>query len=192
VLFAVGALLLLLSFFPFFLLETFSAREAGAKGKRTDFFTSQFSIMELTARLTADAVMATAKGGAQVLNFNVVDNDSYKPKGASKYKKLSTFFACSYWQGGKVQSVLRKGAIVTLQGRVGSKAYLKNNGEPASELTFHVNGFKVVQFAKIQEQQGKPRPEFKITAEEAEFTDVIAGRKKALSTDSSEDDDLPF
>lgn len=115
--------------------------------------------MELTARLTEDAIEATAKGGAKVLNFTVVDNDAYKPKGAKEFKKVSTFFSCSYWQGGQVAQVLRKGAIITLQGRIGARPYLRGNGEPASELTFHVNNFKVVQYAKRPGEAAQTLPE---------------------------------
>jgi single-strand DNA-binding protein len=146
----------------------------GSKGIGTDFLLKILK-MELTGRLTGDAV-SSAVGDKNVLNFSVADNDSYKPKGALEYKKITTFFACSLWQSGKVQQVLRKGTIVTMQGRMGTKAYLTKKGEPASELTFHVNGFKVVAFAKKEE----------------EFTDVVANKKREFKKDEPEDDDLPF
>jgi len=107
--------------------------------------------MELTGRLTADAVVATVAENKQVVNFRIADNESYKPKGATTYKQITTYFACAYWLSTKVAKVLLKGTIVTLKGRVGSKAYLTKKGEPASELTFHVDGVKVVQFNKKQE-----------------------------------------
>lgn len=106
--------------------------------------------MELTGRLTADAVVTTV-ADKQVVNFRIADNESYKPKGATTYTQITTYFACAYWLSAKVAGVLLKGAIVTLKGRVGSKAYLTKKGEPASELTFHVDGVKVVQFAKKTE-----------------------------------------
>lgn len=106
--------------------------------------------MEFTGRLTKDAVVATT-AGKQVVNFGLADNDTYKPKGSDSYTKITTFFSCAYWQSVKVASVLRKGTIVTVKGRVGAKAYLSKLGEPKAELTFHVDGFKIVAFARKPE-----------------------------------------
>ena len=40
--------------------------------------------MEITARLTGDAIVSTVKNDRQVVNFNVAINDSYKAKGSNE------------------------------------------------------------------------------------------------------------
>ena len=39
--------------------------------------------MELTGRVTADAVVSTTKSGKEVVEFSIAINDYYKPKGAT-------------------------------------------------------------------------------------------------------------
>ncbi len=60
-------------------------------------FILKFTVMEITARVTADAKVNTLKDERQVVNFNVAINDSYKPKDGREIKKMATFIQCAYW-----------------------------------------------------------------------------------------------
>jgi single-strand DNA-binding protein len=60
--------------------------------------------MEITARLTGDAIVSTLKNKKQVLNFNVAINDSYRPKGSTESTKTVTYVQCSYWITQQLQS----------------------------------------------------------------------------------------
>ncbi|WP_018613159.1 single-stranded DNA-binding protein [Segetibacter koreensis] len=53
--------------------------------------------MEITARITKDAVVSKLKDEREVVNFTVAINDYYKPKNSSEGKKITTFVNCSYW-----------------------------------------------------------------------------------------------
>ena len=46
--------------------------------------------MEITARLTGDAIVSTGKNDRQLVNFNVSINDSYKAKGNKEGTKMVT------------------------------------------------------------------------------------------------------
>ena len=99
--------------------------------------------MEIIARITADAVVKTLKDERQVVNFSVVINDSYKPKGATEVTKIVTYFDCSYWTNPGIAKYLRKGTLVELYGRIGVNAYTNLQGEAKASLRFHVNNLKL-------------------------------------------------
>ena len=44
--------------------------------------------MELTGRITADAVIRTVKEEKQVVSFSIAINEYYKPKGATEGKEI--------------------------------------------------------------------------------------------------------
>lgn len=99
--------------------------------------------MEITARLTGDAIISTVKNDRQVVNFNVAINDSYKAKGSSEVTKLVTYAKCDYWVNPGIAQYLTKGSLVELQGRVGVNAYIGKDGTAKAALTFHVNSIKL-------------------------------------------------
>jgi single-strand DNA-binding protein len=99
--------------------------------------------MEITARLTGDAIVNTVKNDRQVVNFNVAINDSYKAKGSSEVTKIVTYAKCDYWVNPGVAQYLTKGTLVELQGRVGVNAYMGKDGTAKATLTFHVNTIKL-------------------------------------------------
>lgn len=99
--------------------------------------------MEMTARLTGDAKISTLKNDKQVVNFNVVINDSYKAKGSAEPTKIATYVQCDYWVNPGIAQYLTKGTLVELQGRVGVNVYKANDGEAKATLTFHVNTIKL-------------------------------------------------
>jgi single-strand DNA-binding protein len=104
--------------------------------------------MEITGRIVKNAVMRKIGNDKQVVNFSIVINDSYKPKGSSEYKEITTFIDCSYWMSAKVAEWLKKGALVQLFGRIGLSTYISHDGKALGSLTFHINSLKILVFAK--------------------------------------------
>lgn len=70
--------------------------------------------MELTGRLTANAIVSTLKDERQVVNFTIAINDYYKPKGATEVKQVTQYVRCSYWQNTTVAQRLSKGTVVEI------------------------------------------------------------------------------
>ncbi len=99
--------------------------------------------MEITGRLTANAKASELKDGRKVVNFSIVLNDSYKPKGSEEVKKITTFVNCSYWKNPGIAEYLTKGALVELFGRIGVNAWKNAEGEAKAGLTLHVNNIKL-------------------------------------------------
>src|SRR4051812_1988979 len=104
--------------------------------------------MEITARITKDAVVSQLKDDRQVINFTVAINDYYKPKNSAEGKKITTYINCSYWLTSKIIERLTKGTLVELSGRIGVNAYVDLQGEARATLTFHVNTIKFHGLAK--------------------------------------------
>lgn len=119
----------------------------------------------ITGKLTADATVKTLESGKEVVRFSIVDDDSYKPKGSDERVKIATFFNCSYWFNTNVTKILRKGAVVQLNGRLSARGYTTNTGDTGASLDFHTNYINVLSYAAKKEgetnaattsQQGKP------------------------------------
>lgn len=104
--------------------------------------------MEITGRVTADALVQKRDGGKEVVNFSIAINDRYKPKGSSEYKEVATFINCSYWLSSKVGEWIKKGAFVQVTGRIGMHVYINSEGNPIGSLDFHVDSIKILMFAK--------------------------------------------
>lgn len=64
--------------------------------------------MEITGRLTADAVVQKVNSEKQVVNFSIAINDNYKPKGSTEVKEVVTYIDCSYWLNAKTAQWLKK------------------------------------------------------------------------------------
>lgn len=112
--------------------------------------------MEITGRLTADAQVNKAGEDRQVVNFSIAINDSYKPKGSSEFKEITTYINCSYWLNPKSVEWLKKGALVQLSGRIGFNVYNNMDGKAMGSLTFHINTLKMLAFAKKEQQNEIP------------------------------------
>lgn len=108
--------------------------------------------MEITGRLTRDAVVAKTAKDREVVNFSIAVNDTYKAKGSAEAVKIVTYIDCSYWLSSGVAQWLKKGAMVELYGRVGVNAYLNSEGKAAASLTFHTSNIKILVF--ISDAQG--------------------------------------
>ena len=129
--------------------------------------------MEISGRITKDAVTAKVSNDREVVNFSIAINDSYRPKGADELKKIVTYIDCSYWMGSKMAQWLKKGTVVELFGRIGMNVYNNAEGKALGSLTFHTSNIKILVFPKTDN-----------TAE------VPAVQKKNAPKD--EPDDLPF
>ncbi len=97
--------------------------------------------MEITGRLTADAVVRTVKGDKKVVGFTVAVNDRFMVDG--EQREVSTFFDCGYFRTEKIAPFLKKGNVVQVFGRVGINAYMGNDGQPKAGLNFHVSDIKL-------------------------------------------------
>lgn len=129
--------------------------------------------MEISGRITKDAVTAKVSNDREVVNFSIAINDSYRPKGTDELKKIVTYIDCSYWMGSKMAQWLKKGTIVELFGRIGLNVYNNAEGKALGSLTFHTSNIKILVFPKAENSSSLP-----------------AVQKK--NTDQDSPDDLPF
>lgn len=129
--------------------------------------------MEISGRITKDAVTAKISNDREVVNFSIAINDSYRPKGTSELKKIVTYIDCSYWMGSKMAQWLKKGTMVELFGRIGLNVYNNAEGKALGSLTFHTSNIKILVFPKTESASSIP-----------------AVQKK--NTVNNEPDDLPF
>ncbi len=105
--------------------------------------------MVLIGRLTKDAVVAQLKDDRQVVNFILVVNDGYKPKGHTEWVNLTTFFNCAYWISTKIAERLKKGNLIEVSGRMFVTTYKDMSGEAKASINFHVDSIKVHQQMKV-------------------------------------------
>ena len=98
--------------------------------------------MNITGRLTRDAEVRTTSQDKQVVNFSVATNDSYRNKQGERIEQ-TTYFDCSYWITPSVAKLLTKGTLVELSGRVSTRAWTGNDGEPRAGLNFHTSQIKL-------------------------------------------------
>lgn len=130
----------------------------------------------ITGRLTGEAKTKETKSGKKVTEFTVVLNDSYRPKGQDERVQLSTFYQCTYWGSPKVAPYLKKGTIVTLNGRIGASAWTNKEGKAVATLTCTVFNLKILA-SPIKEHVA-------IEAKKQTESEVKQG--------NADDDDLPF
>jgi single-strand DNA-binding protein len=99
--------------------------------------------MEITGRITADAVIKNLTDGRKLVSFDLAINDYYQTRTGEK-KEVATFFDCSYWITTKIAQYLTKGSIVAVYGRIGFYAYKDKDGNPHGALQFHVNNIRFI------------------------------------------------
>jgi single-strand DNA-binding protein len=97
--------------------------------------------MEITGRLTADAVTRMVSGDRKVTGFTLAVNDSYMSGGEKK--EVATFVECSYWLGTGIAPYLKKGGIVQVYGHIGVNAWISSDGEAKGSITMHVSDVKM-------------------------------------------------
>lgn len=106
--------------------------------------------MEFTGRITADAKISTVKGDKEVVNFSVAINDRYRAKGSTETKEFTTFINVAWWMGTGIAKILRKGAIVTITGRIYTNAYNDMNGNAKASINCHASEIKLVHSKKTE------------------------------------------
>ena len=74
--------------------------------------------MEFTGRITADAKTNVVKGGKEVVQFSLAINDRYRSKGSTEVKEFTTYIEVAWWMNTGIAKILRKGAIVSVSGRI--------------------------------------------------------------------------
>ncbi|MBS7253341.1 single-stranded DNA-binding protein [Flavobacterium branchiicola] len=129
--------------------------------------------MEITGRLTRDAVVVKTAKDRQVVNFSIAVNDTYKTKDSNEVKKIVTFIDCSYWLTAGIAQWLKKGALVELFGRIGVNAYINSEGKAVASLTFHTSNIKILVFV-------------------SDTQPVQANAVPAKNSKKEQPDDLPF
>lgn len=128
--------------------------------------------MELTGRVTANAVVRTTGTGKEVVSFSLAYNERYKAADGEK-KVITDYYQCSYWLGSGIAKLLTKGTLVTLTGRPTANAWLKD-GQPVASLQFNTRKVQIHAF-------GKQEP-----------GNVVAMNAPAPVATTGTDDDLPF
>lgn len=98
--------------------------------------------MNITGRVTADAQVRNVSNSKTVVNFSVAINDSYKNKAGERIEQ-TTYFDCAYWLSPKVATILTKGAVVELTGKVSARAWTGSDGQPHAGLNFNTSQIKL-------------------------------------------------
>ncbi|MDM1047677.1 single-stranded DNA-binding protein [Sphingobacterium hotanense] len=98
--------------------------------------------MNIIGRLTRDAEVRPLSNSKQVVNFSIATNDNYRNKQGERVEQ-TTYFDCAYWISPKVATLLTKGTLVELTGRVSTRAWVNKEGEPRAGLNFHTSQIKL-------------------------------------------------
>lgn len=146
--------------------------------------------MEITGRLTGDAVVRTLSDERQVVNFSLAVSESYKAKNGERVTNTE-FFDCSYWMGVGIAPYLTKGSIVELAGRVSVRAWIDGEGQAKAGLNFHTSKITLHggNSANTAAQEGKPTAKESAKASPAK---VEVHEAIVVNSGGTPDDDLPF
>jgi single-strand DNA-binding protein len=60
--------------------------------------------MEIIGRVTKDASVNVTKSQKQVVNFSVAVSVSYRAKGENEYVQTTTYYNCSFWRVGNIET----------------------------------------------------------------------------------------
>ena len=99
-------------------------------------------MVQLFGRITKDATLTELKDEKKVVNFSIVLNDSYKPKGRELVRQV-TYVNCAYWINPANAAYLTKGKLIEVNGRMSVRAFINMQGDAVGTLNFHVNNFKL-------------------------------------------------
>lgn len=104
--------------------------------------------MEFTGRITSDAKTSVVSGGKEVVNFSLAINDRYRAKDSTETKEFTTYIDVAWWMNPNISKILRKGAIVTVSGRLYPRAYNDMQGNPKASINCHADKIKLIQGSK--------------------------------------------
>jgi len=148
-----------------------AGRTSGEPHKLIKSFFQQlnFKVMaQVIGRLTKDAEIKTTESGKQLVEFSIVENYRYKNKKGEKIDD-ATFYNCTLWQRIKLAPYLKKGTVISIEGKPAAHAY--TNGE------------------------GKAKGSLKFTVRKVDFlpsSSTNTTKKAEAETDAGTGDDLPF
>jgi single-strand DNA-binding protein len=125
--------------------------------------------MTIIGRLTKDANVKTIRDDRKVINFSVAVNDGYKDKKTDKWLSVPSFYNCSYWLSPNVATLLKKGNLVELTGRISVNPYKDMQGEAQASLNFHVDTIKVHQTTKKEDAGVIAKPATPAPADDLPF-----------------------
>ena len=106
--------------------------------------------MEITGRIVGEAKISIVKGDKEVVNFTVVVNDRYRPKGSTETKELTTYYNIAWWKATGIAKILTKGSIVTISGRLFVNAYNDMNGNAKGSINCHADSIKLIRGKKSE------------------------------------------
>lgn len=112
--------------------------------------------MEFTGRITSDAKTSVVSGGKEVVNFSIAINDRYRAKGSSETKEFTTYIDVAWWMNPGISKILRKGAIVTVSGRIYPRAYNDMQGNSKASINCHADKIKLLHKAKPSTAEETP------------------------------------
>jgi single-strand DNA-binding protein len=110
------------------------------RDEKSNYSQIKKTVMKITGRVTADAVVRTTKTGKEVVSFSVAINQGYLKDG--QYYEATQFINCSYWLDTAAANDLTKGVQVDLAGRIGIDAYMKD-GQPKASITLNVSAYSI-------------------------------------------------
>lgn len=97
----------------------------------------------VVGHVTADATAKTISGDMSVVNFDIAVNDYFRKKGATDSTQRTTYVQCAYWNRPGIAPFLKKGTLVELSGRIGTRGFMANDGTPKAVLTLVVEKLKL-------------------------------------------------
>ncbi|AZI26433.1 single-stranded DNA-binding protein [Pedobacter sp. G11] len=127
-------------------------------------------MMEITGRLTADAVVREVSAEKKVVRFTLAVNDSYLSEG--KRIEQTLFVDCAFWRNSRASEFLKKGMLVQLYGRLGVKGYLSKQGEAKAQITFRVSEIKFFDSLSIKAGDAKTETDAEPQNDDLDFLDI--------------------
>lgn len=93
----------------------------------------------LLGRLTSDAELRYAQGGAAALNFSVAVNESWKDKSGHE-KQVTEFTSCVLWgvRAEKIAPFLKKGMQVYVEGKKRTRKWKAKDGAERESVELQV------------------------------------------------------
>lgn len=138
--------------------------------------------MNIIGRVTRDAEVRALNNEKQVVNFSVAANDGYRNR-QGEYIEQTTFFDCSYFISPKVATMLTKGTLVELTGRVSARAWTDREGQSKAGLSYIASRIKV---------HAKAASSRRDTEDIEVHQPVVVSPQEKNNRQESEHDDLPF
>jgi single-strand DNA-binding protein len=149
--------------------------------------------LQIVGNLGKDCIVKEVNG-KNVINFSVAHTERYKDAQGNQ-KERTTWVECAYWTDKTtVAQYLTKGKMVYAEGSPEADGYLNKEQQPAATLRMRVSNLQLLGGANAD---GSPNTGASNQSGYASSAPSVAAPASqppaaALSTASSEADDLPF